>query len=190
MIFVYLLVLVLVVVDIWLGIKFIEYVYCANVRHQPPFVPANKKMRHVVISEILSHYGNAATVCEIGAGHGGLARYIARHCNVRVVALENMPFAASVSKVLGILSWGRCQTVWCDAFEWLDKVPEPIDVAVAYLGPNLTPRLSKYGDKIKVLLSLDFEIPNMRPVRIIDVYDGYTIYGGKKYPHRLFVYEF
>lgn len=190
MIFVYLLVLVLVAVDIWLGIKFVEYACCVFVRHQPPFVPANKKLQRAVVDEILSHYGNAATVCEIGAGHGGLARYIARHCNVRVVALENMPFAASVSKVLGIFCRGRCKTIWCDAFEWLDNATEPADIAVAYLGPKLTPRLASYGDKVKVLLSLDFEIPNMRPVRVIDVCDGHTIYGGKKYPHRLFVYEF
>ena len=65
------------------------------------------------------------------------------------------------------------------------------DVAIAYLGPTATPMIQKYKDKIKVLISLDFEIKGLKPMRIIDMSkDGYTLYKRIKYPHRLFVYNF
>ena len=64
------------------------------------------------------------------------------------------------------------------------------DVAIAYLGPTATPMIQKYKDKIKVLISLDFEIKNLKPKHVIDMGHGYTIYKRIKYPHRLFIYEF
>lgn len=190
MIVAYLLIAAFVVLDLWLGIKLFEYIYCAFIRHQPPFVPANEKMRRAVAGEILAHYPNAKTVVEVGSGHGYLARHIARRCKVRVFALENMPFSVFMSKIWGMFGAWRCKTVWCDAFEWMDNRKEPIDIAVAYLGPEMTTRLKEYNDKFEVLMSLDFELPDEDPVRTIDLGPGYTRYLGKKYPHRLYVYEF
>lgn len=189
MIVAYLLIAVFVVLDVWLGVKLVEYIYCAFIRHQPPFVAANKKMRRAVADEILANYRNIKTVCEIGSGHGNLARYIARHCKVRVFALENMPFSVFVSKLFGMFGPWRCKTVWSDAFDWLDNNKEPVDIAVAYLGPRVMLRLKAYAVKFDVLISLDFEVPGLKPVRTIDVCPGHTVYAGKKYPHRLYVYE-
>ena len=190
MYFAYALVLIFFIFDIWLGIKLFEYAFCAFVRHQPPFVAANKKMRNAVANEILTHYADAQTICEIGSGHGGLARYLARRCKKQVFAVENMPFSVFVSKIKGLFLGRRCRTVWADAFEWLKDVQVPIDIVVAYLSPQMTPRIAEYNDKFGVFIAIDFEVPGRKPVRVIDVGEGCTVYGGKKYPHKLFVYEF
>ena len=53
-----------------------------------------------------------------------------------------------------------------------------VDIAVAYMGPNVTPRLATYSNKFDVLISVDFAIPELKPVRVVDVCNGYTIYAG------------
>ena len=55
---------------------------------------------------------------------------------------------------------------------------------------EITALKQQYKDKIDVLISLDFEIPNLKPKRIIDLKCGYVIYHKTKYPHKLFIYEF
>ena len=57
------------------------------------------------------------------------------------------------------------------------------------MSPEVNQSLMDYLDKFDVLISVDFEIPDISPVRVIDVGNGYTRYAGKKYPHRLYVYE-
>ena len=64
------------------------------------------------------------------------------------------------------------------------------DIAVMYMGPNVNIGSETYLNKFDVLISVDFEIPDISPVCVIDVGNGYTRYAGKKYPHRLYVYEF
>ena len=64
-----------------------------------------------------------------------------------------------------------------------------VDIAVAYMGPNVTPCLTKYSSKFDVLISVDFAIPELKPVRVVDVCNGIPPVG-IKYPHRLFIYEF
>lgn len=187
----YTLLVVVILVDIFLAVKFCEYVYCANIRHQPPMVASNRILRRTVINEIKSHYPHAKTICEIGSGFGGLARTVARNTRANVYALENMPFSAFVSKTVDTLSLCKNnKTVWCDAFEYLNNTDKKFDVAIAFLGPTLTPKLKKYTNKIRVLISLDFAIPTLSPTRIIEIGRGYTIYKKVKYPHRLFVYTF
>ena len=177
--------------DIFLLIKLLEFIYCANIRHQPPFVASGKLSRKSVIQQITTKYPNAKNICEIGSGFGGLARTIARGTNANVYALENMPFTAFVSKTLDKLT--HCKnntTVWCDAFKFLAETDKKFDIAIAYMGPTATPMLTKYKTKIKVLISLDFEIPNLPPVFVLNTEPGYTIYNKRKYPHRLFIYDF
>ena len=187
----YTLLAVVIFIDIFLAIKFFEYVYCANIRHQPPMVASNATLRRTVINEIRTHYPHAKTICEIGSGFGGLARTVARHTHAQVFALENMPFSVLVSKTADLVSLCKNnKTIWCDAFEYLDTTDKKFDIAIAFLGPTLTPKLKKYKKKIRVLISLDFAIPTLSPKRIIEIGHGYVIYKKVKYPHRLFVYEF
>ena len=171
--------------------KTLEYIYCAFVRKQPPFVPSRKKSRQAVVEQINTYYKNAKNVLEIGSGFGGLARYVAKHTDTNVIALENMPFSAGISKFLDFFSLSKkSKTIQIDAFKFLDNTDEKFDIALAYLGPKLTPLLTNYTNKINVLISLNFEIQGLKPVRVIDTKSGYVIYNRKKYPHKLFIYEF
>jgi len=187
----YVLLFIIILVDIFLAIKFFEYVYCANIRHQPPMVASNNALRRTVIKEIKTHYPHVKNIVEIGSGFGGMARTVARKTHAHVYALENMPFSVFVSKTLDYLSLCRNnKTVWCDAFQYLNDTDKKFDIAIAFLGPTLTPKLKKYKNKIDVLISLDFEIQKLSPTHIIEIGHGYTIYKKVKYPHRLFIYHF
>lgn len=181
----------LIILDIYLIIKVFEYFYCAAIRHQAPLVSSTKPLKQSVIKEIKTNYPDAKNICEIGSGFGGLARTAARNTNATVYALENMPFSAFISKCFDKLTFCKNnKTIWCDAFKYLENTNITFDIAIAFLGPVGTPMISKHKTKIKVLLSLDFEIKELTPKRIIDIGHGYTIYNKIKYPHRLFVYEF
>ena len=185
----YALVVFLILLYVFLAIKFVEYIYCAHIRQQPPLVSSARGLRRLVLQQIRTHYPHAKNICEIGSGLGGLARYIAKNTNANVYALENMPFTVLGARFFDFITHARSKTIWCDAFEWLDKTNKKIDVAIAYLGPSFTTRLPKYKNKIRVIISLDFEVANMRPTRVVDLGHGFTLYNHKKYPHRVFVYE-
>lgn len=188
----YILLIAVFLFNLYLVIKFFEYLYCAKIKHQAPLVASSGVSRRMVVEQIAKYYNESKNICEIGSGFGGMARAIAKQTNANVYALENMPFSAFVSKICDCLSGGQNNhTVWCDAFEYLDKTNKKFDVAIAYLEPKTTRMILKYKNKIDVLISLDFEIKGLKATRIIDVSkDGYTIYKKIKYPHRLFVYEF
>ena len=187
----YALLMLVIIFDIYLGIKLFEYIYCASIKHQPPLVASNDFLRKCVIEQIMTKYVKAKNICDLGSGFGGLARAVACNTKAKVYALENMPFSAFVSKTLDKLS--HCKnntTIWCDAFKYLDNTDIKFDVAIAYLGPSHIDRVQKYKNKIKVLISMDFAIKNLKPTKIIEAGHGCTLYKRIKYPHRLYIYEF
>lgn len=183
----YLFVIALFVFVVYLVLKSVEYSFCVF-HGQIPFVPSAGRLRRAVVNEINSHYADMQTACDIGAGYGGLARCVSRKCGKRVWALESMPMTAAILWVLNLFSFGRVKTVWCDAFEYL-KTSDGFDIGIAYLGPGVNWRLREYSEKFRVLITLDVPIDGLHPVRTIDVGRGFTRYGRKKFPHRLFVYE-
>lgn len=185
----YVLIVFLILLYVFFIIKFVEYIYCAHIRSQPPLVSSNHGLRRLVLKQIHTYYPYAKNICEIGSGLGGFARYIAKNTDANVYALENMPFTVLGARFFDFIMGSRSKTIWCDAFEWLNKTNKKIDVAIAYMEPSSTTRLTKYKNKIRVIISLDFEIEKMRPTRVIDLGCGYTLYNHKKYPHRVFVYE-
>ena len=187
---IYVLVVIVACVTGYYGVKFIEYSWNVIVSKTPPFVPANSTERAAVVQQINMFYPHAKTVLELGSGYGGLARYIARNTSAHVVGVERMPGAALISWVLDKLYRVNSRTVWGNIYQYLENMDGRADIAVAYMGPEVTPRLATYSNKFGVLISVDFEIPDISPVRVIDVGNGYTRYAGKQYPHRLYVYEF
>ena len=187
---IYFIVIALCGYEIFLGIQFIEYSYCVFIKSQAPFVPSAKKSRKITLNEIKKHYPNAKNIIEVGSGFGAFSRQIARDTKANVIGLENMPWCAFVSKILDIFCFKKAKTVFCDAFEYLENTDKKFDIAIAYLGPKLTPKLLKYKNKIKVLIVLDFPLPDYKPTRTIDGGSGTTKMGGKKYPHKLYIYEF
>jgi len=178
---------VITIFVVYMFIASIELVI-SRIRHKIPLVPSTHGLRCAVINEIQAHYPQMRTACDIGSGYGGLARQIARKCSMDVVGLENMPFAAMVSKATDRITRAHNTTIWCDAFEYLKKC-DGVDIAVAYMGPGFNEQLYKYADKFHVLITLVIPADGLTPTRIITLPHGYTRYGGKKYPHKLFVYD-
>ena len=175
------------VVYIWL--KAVDYLCCIFVLHQIPFVHSDRRLRDAVVNEILN-LGAVKSVCEIGGGYGGLARYVARKCNVDVVSLENMFFTCFVAKIASVLPGGkRVQNIRVDAFKYLKNAGRKFDVGVAYLGPVVNARLVDVMPVFDVLIVLDVPIPYVEPVQVIDLGRGFTRYGRFKFPHKVFIYK-
>jgi len=175
--------------ELYWFVRMLEYMYCTLVAKQIPFVPSAYVLRHAVVDEILQNWPLTKTVCDIGSGYGGLARYVSRRCGVNVVALENMPFTFFIAQIAGLFGGARVTNIYCDAFEYLKQYDGVFDVGVAYLGPGVNNRLIDVMDKFRVLIVLDVPIPNVKPVRVVDVGHGGTRYGARMYPHRLFIYD-
>ncbi len=184
----YMCVALVALVDLVLLIKLIEYGWCVLIRHQAPFVPSNRYLRAAVVHELKTYYPHARRILEIGSGYGGLTRYITRHTGAMAVGVENMPMSAFLSTMADWTCPGA-RTVWADAFQYM-KSGEKFDIAMAYLGPKLTPRLADFRSCFDVLILMDFQLHGVRPVRVVDLNCGCVRYGGKKYPHRLYIYEF
>ncbi len=175
------------VLVVYLFLDSIEQVI-SHIRRKIPLVPSTHRLRRAVTNEINAHFSDLHTVCDIGSGYGGLVRRISRKCSMSTVGLENMPFAAFVSKTKDVVTFSHNKTIWCDAFEYLGQC-DGFDIAVAYMGPGFNEYLYKYQDKFKVLITLVIPADNMTPTRIITLPRGYTRYGMKKYPHKLYVYD-
>ena len=185
----YLCVGLIAIVDIVLFIRLIEFMACVLIMRQTPLAPSCAPLRRAVVDVVRGDYPHARTVCEIGAGYGGLGRAIARATRTNVTEIENMPVAALVGWIRNMFC-ARVRMVWADAFRCLDSESQTFDVAVTYLGPEFVTKLMAYRGRFRVLISLDFPAMGVSPTRVIDVGYGYTRYWGHKYPHRLYVYEF
>ena len=180
---------ILMMVWVFVYVKVMEHLYCTYIRKQPPMVASVRHMRAAVADEINRHYPDARTVCDVGTGYGGLARHIARHTRCHVTGIENMPVAVIVGW-MGAFLCPRVRTVWADAFNYLAR-GHRFDIGVAYLGTHFTPQLAqRLGKNYRVLILLNFDVPGMAPTRVIETGNGYVRYCGKKYPNRLYVYEF
>lgn len=172
-------------------IQNIERIICVFLFHQIPFVPSADVLRRAVVQEICTHYSNAKTVMEIGAGYGGLARQIARRTNATVYAIENMPFSFAVLKMFNFIFRTRnCIAIRADAFKYIRKMRRHIDIGMAYLGPGINDKLRPYAKKFRVLITLDAPIRGLKPTRIVDLSKyGSTRWNGIVWPHKLFIYE-
>ena len=165
-----------------------EYMLCMF-RNQIPYVASSKYLRRAVVAEIQKHFPNATSIVDIGAGYGGLARYIEHHTDMTVVALENMPLTITVAHIIKFITRSHIKIIKCDAFEYLKSSPR-FDIGVAYLGPNVNHRLAELKNNLDVIITFDVPIPKLKPTHTINVGHGCTHYGRKKFPHKLFVYDF
>lgn len=168
-------------------LKSIEYATCI-IRHQIPFVPSSRILRRAVVTVINKYYPGMKSACDIGAGYGGMARTIARRCDMDVTAVENMPITYFILKITNLFARPRLNVVRMDAFKYI-KSGERFDIGIAYLGPGTNDRLADLLDNFSVLITLDAPISTLCPTRVINPGRGFTRYGGKKFPHRLFIYE-
>ncbi|MCL2331783.1 MAG: hypothetical protein FWC61_04575 [Proteobacteria bacterium] len=158
--------------------------FAAKVRREAPEVPSSAHLRAAVISEIRKHYSDAKTVLDIGSCYGGMARIIARNFpKMRVLGTERMPLPFTFSKIARIF-W-REKNVnfrFGDAFRFIKK-SDGYDIGTAYLLTPMMPRVESVADKFRVLLVLDFPLPNRRPTR------KFKLHKDLLGQHWLYVYE-
>ena len=181
-------IVLIVLLELYVFISGIEYLWCVS-HKQIPFVHSSIYLRRALVAEIKKHFPNATSICDIGAGYGGLARHIARNTSTTVVALENMPFTVTVARITNSLTRSRVQIIKCDAFLYLESSPK-FNIGVAYLGPSVNYKLARYKNKFDTIITFDVPIEKLKPTRIINVGHGHTAYGRYKFPHKLFVYDF
>ena len=189
----YVAVVLLSVALLYQMIRIAEYTFCFFTR-KIPFVPSSRAQRRAIVKEIKQHYPNARRICEIGSGYGGMARYIARRCNIDVIALEYMPVCVLFSRVADKVTFSHSRTIQCDAFEYLRRMETaaatPFDIAIAYMGPGVNDRIAEYRACFKTLILLDVPATDITPTRTISLKRGGTHYGRVVYPHKLFIYDF
>lgn len=187
-IFAYLIACLILAIELYIFAYGIEYIWCVF-HNQIPCVSSSIYLRRALITEINKHFSKSTSVCDIGAGYGGLARYISRNTNTSVAALENMPFTITVARAMNFITRSRVQIINCDAFEYLKTSPR-FNIGVAYLGPSVNYKLAKYKEKFDAIITFDVPIEKLKPTRVINVGHGATHYGRHKFPHKLFVYDF
>ena len=156
-----------------------------------PSLPSQRKMRKAVANEITKHYGNAKTVLDIGSGWGGMARGIARILpGARVIGIEKFLLPFSYSFIIWILFGPRNARFFMgDAFKFINREKGKgngnydFDIGIAYLLTPMMPKVEKVMDKFKVLITLDFPLPNASATRTIKLHKDHL---GQ---HYLYVYE-
>ena len=175
--------------EIALLIYVAERWYSVRIKHQYPPVSCRARHACALVADIRKNYPNAKTVVDIGAGFGRLARAIANGTGANVYAIENMPVSVRIAKFMKFITRARrIGIVYADAFEYIPG--KKFDIGIAYLGPDMNARLRDLMPCFRVMITLDAEIPGIRPTRIIDIPGGYTYYHHiGRFPNRLYIYE-
>jgi tRNA A22 N-methylase len=166
------------------GTWYLTEFFIGRVVRAAPQVPSSKRLREAVIREINENFPGEKKVIDIGSCYGGLARKIAKECpGTEVVAVERMLLPSTVSKISDFALRRNSKTYWANAFDYIEK-SEGFDIGVAYLLTPMMARLEKYKNKFKVLILLDFPLPNTKETRKVKLHRDYL---GQ---HWMYIYEF
>ena len=183
---IFLIILILfLIINVWVICNCFEGFICL-IFHLPPMVPSSKKMRNAIINEINKNYRSMKTVIDIGSCYGGLARRIARECNEKlVIAVERMICPAIISKTSDFfcdIKMKKSKTILSNAFKFIKK-SDGFDIGVAYLFPTVMKQLEELKHKFKVLIILDFSLPNSKPNKKIKLHED------RLGQHWMYIYE-
>ena len=177
---------IFVVLVFWFGIEF----WLGPVGRAAPKIPSSRGLRDAVVKEIQKHYPDAKMVLDIGSCYGGMARMVARVLpNAHVIGVEKMLGAFMVSKILRIFWQERnVNFVRADFFKFIEKQARGknapmFDIGVAYLLTSMMDRVEAVADDFRVMLVLDFPLPNRKPTR------KYKLHKDFLGQHWLYVYE-
>ncbi|MDR3208607.1 MAG: class I SAM-dependent methyltransferase [Rickettsiales bacterium] len=159
-------------------------VFFAMITGFPPKVNSVRKMRDAVIRELkrMDFY----SVCDAGSCFGGMCGRIARAFpSSQVLGIEIMPIPFVMSKIAQLIGLipRRVRFQLGDFFACVKK-SDGFDVGIFYQFPRTMERVeSEIIDKFKVMLVLDFPLPNIKPIRKIKLHRDFL-----KMQHYLYVY--
>ncbi len=168
---------------VFLAVFLITTVVPSTIFKMTPPYPSQHVMRQALIDAIKKYYPNAKTLIDIGSGWGGLARMVGKqNPNMRIVGLEYLPLPWACSKIVRFFMGPRnVRFIYANAFKYIPK--HPSDIGVSYLLKKSMPRVNEMSKYFRVLIVLDFPIPDREPTHVIDLHHDEL---GK---HRIFVYE-
>jgi hypothetical protein len=145
---------------------YVAEIAIAAIAGLPPKVKSGKRMREAVVRELRGM--DFQTVFDAGSGFGGMCGRIARAFpNARVVGAELMPMPFVMSKIAQVagLIPRRVRFRLADMFSFAER-SDGFDVGTFYQLPGMMKRVeSEIMGKFKVLMVLDFPLPNARPAK-------------------------
>ncbi|MCL1892502.1 MAG: class I SAM-dependent methyltransferase [Alphaproteobacteria bacterium] len=146
-----------------------------------PSLASQNKLREAALQQIARDSSDAKTIIDIGSGWGGLAREIARRFpNARVYGAELFPMPYLYSKLRGIF-FKNTKFVLGNAFKFMKN--QNFDIGITYLLPEQMAQVQEYHKHFKMLIVIDFPLPDAQPVRKIKLHRD--ILG----QHWIFVYD-
>jgi hypothetical protein len=158
----------------------------AVIKKNAPEVPSSRRLRHAVLAEIRKNYPRMKTVAEIGSGWGGFARLCARkNPQMNVVGIELMPMPYWCSQIARFFAGPKnVKFILGDAFAHIGKTGK-YDIGVSYLLPRQMKKVREIRGNFKVLMALDFPLPDAAPTRVVKIYKSFLM----NVYHKLYVYE-
>lgn len=179
---VYFWILSFAVVSIALFLMGMEQVITVATRTAPA-VSAGKQKTAAVVKQIQKEIPNVKNILDIGSGWGNMVCAVAKQFpNANITGIEMMP-TPYLRSLINTKFFKNIKIVFGDAFKYLNKTNKKFDVGISYL---LTPEMrdvKKYLSRFKILLSVDFPLPDVEPTEKIKIYhDG-------RIQHWLYVYK-
>ncbi len=169
MFWVYLYLIVFILFDIiilTLGVEQLLMIF----KRVAPEVPSTKYMRGAVLDAINKEMPGVKSIVDIGSGWGGMVRMLARRFpNASVTGIEIMP-TPYVCSWLSVAFYKNVKIVFGNAFKYLGAMNGKADVGIAYLLTPMMHDVERYLPKFKILMVLDFPLPNTKPVRKVKLH--------------------
>lgn len=184
LVFIYICLLVIIIIDIFAFIWLIENIIGTLVKGQAPEIPSGRRLRKVVLDELKNY--SASSIVDLGSGFGGMAKSIAKYFpDAQVYGIEFMPFAIIISKLSKLFCHLKnLKFIHGDVFKIINQ-SQGYDIGVVYL---LTPQMKnvqKIRKKFKVLLVLDYPLPDIKPTLVREIFQEKIT----SFKHRLYIYE-
>lgn len=151
--------------------------YWTTFKTQVPFYPSRPVVWRAVdqvIHQQFKRHHQPINIAEIGSGLGDFSMYLVKRNHLyQVMGIEIAPLPWVISKIRALIMQSPVKFIMGN-YQHLDFAKQ--DVIFAYLSPAAMPALWEKASKEmrpgSLLISLEFEIPNVTPTHVI--YPSYT----------------
>ncbi len=157
---------VLTIVFLWVGIEGMIGMF----KNIAPAVSAGRRQRAAIVDFIASEFPDAKTIVDIGSGWGAVVDDISKQLpGTAVIGLEIMPISYLYSEI-------RCafrknaKFIFGDAFKFLNGSDKKFDIGITYLLSSEMRDVKKILSRFKVLIALDFPLPDVKPYKKIKLH--------------------